>query len=415
MRFASTSLFVLVILSAVLSFLFSFLSIATSLACADNYVRSCNSIGEVKNTFYTNETVYVCAANVSANVSGVVRVYIVNDSSAWSVNKTLVDASTGYKEMTTNATGDLPPTALWSSPTVGSYDIVADVGRDGAYNVTDDYVDNKTEKGIDILLPPTPSLTVSVGGNSSTGTLQMDLANNSEVQMLQIKAVASLTEGMVVNSISITASGSGNEPTGVHYIKLVDDADGDGAYDAAEATLGYASYFHDDGVVTFTLAANNFIQANGTKYLLFLYKLKSPSGGDTYKFQVVSVGAVGSASGESALVYTLPIDSATISVSGAATTTTTAGTTTTTTLQTTTTVEQTTTSTIAAQPTGSVLDAIINLFNNLPSNVGKFFQSSYVNIIILVVGIVGIILVVAVILTYIRAQKKPVYAYQPGG
>jgi hypothetical protein len=277
-------------------------------------IWSCSANGTELNSFYTNDTVYVCASNITANVSGPVNVYIIADTSTWTENMTLNDVSIGYHAFVTNSTGDLPPTAIWAYPTVGSYDLVADVDGNGTYN-SSDFVDSTSATGFSVALQPWSTILFEAGSHSPVAH-DWDATNSTDNVMMQVKVTAYESEDIRLDSLILTASGSGDDKAGVSYVKVVNDADGDGVIDATETHLVI------DYVMSGTAAT-----------------------GDTFKVQLTSAGGVGANTGVVARVSGLPLDSQTATVTGAATTTTILSGETTTTLPTTTTTSASTTTT----------------------------------------------------------------------
>ena len=341
----------------------SFIFLVPSVALAvEAQVWASDATGAVKNSFYTNDTVYITGVNLTADTSATVRVYITENSDKWANGTVLTAVGTGYQEFTTNGTGDLPPTALWPNPSVGNYDVVVDTGQDGVYNSSKDFVDNLTTVGFTVSAPPAPVLYVSVGENSSSDhdwNLTEETGGNV---MLQLKLRTSNLEPVTVNSLSLLASGTGDDENGIKYVQVVLDVDRDGVYDVGESRLAYGNYLKDNGVLNLVLTGKNQIPANSTRYFLILYMIsESASVGDTFKFDILSIDAVGS-SGQKAVVDGLYITSATKTITGAAPTTTTTTTTTTVPNATTTTLATTTvpttpqTTTTTAAPAGGEMD-----------------------------------------------------------
>jgi hypothetical protein len=303
-------------------------------------IISCNSTGYEINTFYTNETVYVkSTTNITINATEV-DIYIVNDNNTWTNGTILTDVSGGKKTNTTNATGYLELTRIWSPTlTVGKYDIVVDVDRNAVYNSSIDYVDSLTATGFEVIPVPVPTLALALGPNSPSSH-SWNLGNTSYNTMLQLKLTAGSVEDVKITSIALSASGTGNDKTGVHFASLVLD-NGNGVYDQGETLLSYGQYNRDDGVLMFNID-NYVIPINQTVYMLIVYTMtNSSSNGDTYSFQVASVTAVGADTGEQVRITGLPITSATKTIVAAVTTTTTTTSTTTTTTSTTTTTTTT--------------------------------------------------------------------------
>lgn len=315
-----------------------------------------NSTGNERNSFYTNDTVYVTSDSITSGAASV-DVYITTDNNTWPDNTTLNDVSTGYKTISTNASGQVPTTAIWSNPAVGSYDIVVDVDRDGRYNSSTDYVDNASTTGFEVTLAPIPTITATKGDNSPASH-SWEAGNASYNVMLQIKLTAGSVENVRMNSIGITAGGSGDDSSGISTVLLVLDANNNSEYDPGESLLAYGNYLWDDGVLMMTIEDGYDITKNDNASMIIAYTMHDGSDGDTFYFNLVSIGATGATSGGQATTYGLPITSATKTIAVTATTTTTTTTiaTTTTTAPTTTIPTTTTLITTTTLPEGGKID-----------------------------------------------------------
>ena len=299
-----------------------------------------NSTGNEKSTFYTNETVYLTSSNISTS-SITVRIYITANNNSWINGTVLTDVRGSYTEKPTNSSGHINKDAIWETPSIGNYDVVVDVNRDGVYNDSIDYVDSLTTTGFEVLLAPFPTLSVSLGANTSADH-NWNSTDVSENVMIQMKLTAGAYEGVTINSLGIIASGTGDDKTGISIIRLIKDSNNNGLYDSTDSMIGYSQsappYFKDNSFATTTVANGYTVAANTTVNMLVVYTMSnSNSNGDTFSFQVASVTAVGATSGQAVTVSGLPINSAvkTVISQSAITTTTTTETTTTTTSTTT--------------------------------------------------------------------------------
>jgi hypothetical protein len=300
-------------------------------------ILSCNASGSEVNTFYTNDTVYVTSTgNITAD-NQTVDIYVIYDD-YW-IYTTLTDVSSEGKEtITTNATGYMNVTKIWS-PTlaVGKYDIVIDVNRNGMYDSGVDLVDNTTITGFEVLAIPVPSLSVELGPNSPLNH-NWNLGNDSYNTMLQLKLTAGSVEDVKINSIALSAGGTGDDKNGISVVYLFLDENGNGIYDEGENWLSFGRYNRDNGVLMFNIENGYVISQQQTVYMLVAYKMSnSSSNGDTYNFQIASISVAGATSGNQITPTGLPIASATKTIVAESTTTTTSTTTSTTTLPTTTT------------------------------------------------------------------------------
>jgi len=294
--------------------LFPFLFLLVNSANAQT-IWSSNATGSEKNLFYSNESVYVTSRNISTTTI-TVDIYVVNDSNAWINNTVLTSygvSATGT--VTTNASGYIEPTLIWSSLITGSYDIVVDVNRDGNYTSNVDYVDNLTVAGFTVVAVPVPTLTFSVGPKSPSDHI-WNVSSTGDNVMLQLKVKAD-NENVKINSFDMTASGSGDDKTGISLIRLTLDDNNNGIYESNETLLGYGKFNNDNGVLILSIGNGYTIPTGATTYFLFLYTMSSSvSAGNNFSFQILSSSAVGASSGKTAKLGGLPINSAVKTIAG---------------------------------------------------------------------------------------------------
>lgn len=127
----------------------------------------------------------------------------------------------------------------------------------------------------------------------------------SGVGVLQLRVAASGAEPVVVSSLGISGSGSGDEVTDLAGVRLYLDQDGDGELDAGEALLaGPASYGTNDG--TLTLSGFSRELAPGSVELwLVTYDLGAGTvGGDQFTATLAGPTTVAVAGRTSGLVLT---------------------------------------------------------------------------------------------------------------
>jgi hypothetical protein len=321
---------------------------ALFLKSAQAEIVSCNFTGYEVNTFYTNETVFAKSTTNITVSSSTVTIFIVNDNNSWNDGTALADVSGGNESATTNSSGYLETKEIWSpSIIVGKYDIVVDVDMDGKYNSTTDFADSLTTTGFEVIPLPVPTLAVAKG-SSNPSDHSWNLGNSSYNTMVQLKLTVGPIEDVKINSIGLSASGTGNDKDGVQAALLVLD-DGNGVYDQADTLLAYSQFIKDNGILILNIQNGYTIPINQTAYMIIVYKMtNSSSNGDTYSFQVAPISAAGANTGTIVAPTGLPISSAIKTVVAATTTTIAASTTTSlsttsTTVSTTTTIESTTT------------------------------------------------------------------------
>jgi hypothetical protein len=316
-----------------LSVLILLFSVAASVpASAEAILYASNSTGDIIQSFLNNETVYF-----TGNVTGPdqnVDVYIVAHQTNWANGTILFNLSLGYSVIQANSTGGIDPTLLWETPDVGSYDIIADVNRDAVYNSSIDLVDNVTVAGFTVLEAPKPTLTI-VLGDHNPGSHDFDLNEDREHNvMMQVNISASEDYHITIESMAITAFGTGDEKEGVLVVYLVYDVNDDGIYDSGDALLSYSSYLRDDGAIFFDMGEGFVINADQTKAFIITYTMDTAGSlDDTFRFDLITVTGHGGPTNEPVVVNGLPLGSAVKTISNEVLgTTTTVPTTTTTTI-----------------------------------------------------------------------------------
>lgn len=358
-------------------------------------ILSTNSTAGEQNTFYTNESVYAMS-NSNMTVNGTtVRIYIVLNNDNWSNGTTLTDISGGYKTATTNDTGYLANTKIWSPAlAIGSYDIIADTNSDGKYETALDFVDNLTATGFSVIAVPKPTITASIGENSPPNhNWNLDVDGNANNLMLQLELSAGSVEDVNIKDIFIQAKGSGNDKTGINSVALMQDKNNNGIFDPNEDILGLDAFDKDNGAIDFVL--NNFIlRTNSSANFIFIYKMSnSSSNGDTFSFQLVSVNAEGINSKDAADMNGLPMDSSTATIIANPTTTTIASNATTTAITTTTQLQTTTT---LPQETSNFIDTVLD-----------FLKTNWIFILILIAIPIALVIVISRLL-----RRKSNIAYE---
>jgi len=308
-------------------FLLFFIMLSAPVYSAD-IVYACNSTEDLKETFYTNESVYV-VGNVSVT-NQEVYIYIVNHKSSWTNGTSIISLSLGYTVVTSNSTGWLPISLLWETPDAGSYDIVADVNKDGIYNDSIDVVDNKTIAGFVVYESPKPTLAV-VRGDQHPPDHDFDLESGDDQNvMMQINISASEVEDIIIKSTAITASGTGDDKEDIKVAYFIYDLNDDGNYTSGDIMLGYSVYTRDDGAIFFDLHDGFLLEAGESRAFMITYNMdKTGSVDDTYKLDLVSLSGIGRYSSDPAVISGLPIGSAVKTISKEASITTTTTTTTT--------------------------------------------------------------------------------------
>ncbi|MHC4600977.1 MAG: hypothetical protein ACYS47_18450 [Planctomycetota bacterium] len=115
-----------------------------------------------------------------------------------------------------------------------------------------------------------PGLQLSTGPNNPLDS--NEAASATSIPMLQLQLTASGASDVTVTGLTVNASGTGLDNSGVNMIHLYVDGDSDGAIDAASspfASSPAAPYLADDG--NFTFALGRTITAGNSETWLVVY------------------------------------------------------------------------------------------------------------------------------------------------
>ena len=94
-------------------------------------IQSSNSAGTQKDTFNPGETIYTYGTGFSPSTS--LKVYVVIHQDVWNSGDSLNDLSGGPTSATTDASGNLQATSVWSHANPGLYDIIVDANNNGRF------------------------------------------------------------------------------------------------------------------------------------------------------------------------------------------------------------------------------------------------------------------------------------------
>ena len=162
--------------------------------------------------------------------------------------------------------------------------------------------------------PSLPSATTSLGTKNPAHHNWFYNESSPDIwnEMLQIKIANDGAEDIALFSITLKASGSGNDAADIDKVEIYADINNDGSVDANDIKIGAAqpAYNQDNGQTTVGLNFN--IQKGDTKVFLVTYVMKPTAPfGATYEFTVTNIKAVGKSTGLLFGIKGLPITSAT--------------------------------------------------------------------------------------------------------
>ncbi|MBK6683948.1 MAG: hypothetical protein IPG45_05695 [Deltaproteobacteria bacterium] len=111
-----------------------------------------------------------------------------------------------------------------------------------------------------------------------------ELAGSTNQTMLSIR-VRGGNAATTITRVRATASGTGNDATGVAQVRLINDVDRDGVYDSGETVLASGTYGANDGAVDLNL--NRTLAVGTTEEWLIVYDFSTtPAGGDSFRVRL---------------------------------------------------------------------------------------------------------------------------------
>ncbi|MGH8103126.1 MAG: DUF7619 domain-containing protein, partial [bacterium] len=93
----------------------------------------------------------------------------------------------------------------------------------------------------------------------------------TDVAMLQFVLTSGPSEGLKVESFTLTASGNGNDVLDVMLVKVYLDANGNGRFDTGETMLGNGQYSADNGTWVYTFVPSRMIATGQSETWLVAY------------------------------------------------------------------------------------------------------------------------------------------------
>ncbi|HVZ79369.1 MAG TPA: glycoside hydrolase family 9 protein [bacterium] len=155
-----------------------------------------------------------------------------------------------------------------------------------------------------------PVLQVSAGPAAPPDSNQAPGAPQVPVMQVQLQ---NLTGGpTTVGQISLTASGTGNDQTGITSVKVYLDSNGNGIVDGGDSLLASGTYPANDG--TLTVGLSDVLPGSATQDLLIVLDISSSAPSGTY--QTSLTGVVVTTGSGSGTATGIPYDGAEVTVGG---------------------------------------------------------------------------------------------------
>lgn len=250
---------------------------------------------------------------VGPNNPAPVDVYVVRDKNGWKDG----DSLSPYivkKTIVTDPQGLIPPEMVWPAPTVvGNYDMIIDLDRNGKFNDTpqcQELVDNDT--GVGFWVMGSGSVVGASGGADGEGIQDhgwwSDPAGDQYNEMVHL-LVRPTDEAVALNGITLIASGTGDDIADITKIDIINDRNGNGAYDpGTDAIVGEGTYQADNAIAGIVICPQSLpgysqkcpftVAAGATGHLLVAYEMGNAPAGKTYSFRVTRVNGIGQISGQ---------------------------------------------------------------------------------------------------------------------
>ncbi len=162
--------------------------------------------------------------------------------------------------------------------------------------------------------PQQPSATTSLGIKNPTAHTWFYNESSTDIwnELSQIRITNDGSEDITLFTITLKASGSGNDATDINKIEIYADLNNDGSVDAGDIKIGAGQPAYDQDNGQSTIGLNYNVQKGDTKIFLIVYVMKPAApAGATYEFTVTNIKAIGRATGALFSVKGLPITSAT--------------------------------------------------------------------------------------------------------
>jgi hypothetical protein len=149
-----------------------------------------------------------------------------------------------------------------------------------------------------------------LGLNSPANSTQQPGA--LDVAVLHVQVTNSSAIPVTLTGLVLTASGSGNDLTGITGVRVYLDNNADGIVDAGDSPLGAGVYSGDNGTATIIL--DNILNASSSETLLVVYDLSTTAGSGTYQGNL-NAGGFSGTSAYGALQFTgLPKSGAVVTI-----------------------------------------------------------------------------------------------------
>lgn len=287
----------------------SFAALPSAYAAGD--INAVDSNGRVFDTYLVEQDIYV-SGNCASAADTYVEAFVVDHRSSWKDDTVLVDRSDSIETLYVDNEGEVTLTRVWPSRLeTGEYDIVLNLDDDNEFDEEEDCVTDKFQ------VINRGAGSASVGNRSPDEDFEWSVrVGNPFVVLLQIRLRAEDLEDLTLTSITLDASGTGDDRKTLLDVIVAEDRGNDGRYEEGRDTiLGSGTYKRDNDDLELDL--DYTIQAGDTKHILVVYLMGKDLRDDkTYSVEVRRIEAEGVLSGDDMLFSGLPIESYALEVGG---------------------------------------------------------------------------------------------------
>lgn len=272
--------------------------------------------GTTQSNFTEGDAIYMDGQCTDAE-DNLVDVYVVPNNSSWLGGEPLIDVrGAPQPEAALDPVGNFALTQVWGSAVVGEYDLVIDVWRNAIYDSAVDCIDSANSVGF------TVDAAVAVGsgsvskGSNDPGDHEWGVGTDPNNVMLQLELSVDNSEDVDVQSVSLSAGGTGDDRRAVNVVRIYEDEDADGLYNSDPDLWGSGTFPTDSGNTTINVSET--IAAGTSKTIIVVYEMGPQNyfqDGDTFEVSVTDVEATGVDSSQDVSFSGLPKGSGTKTVS----------------------------------------------------------------------------------------------------
>jgi len=277
---------------------FVFMVVVLLISFVSAGIQTKKSTGFTTDKFLTTDKVFLKSdAGLCNEQYESVEVYIIRTGST-----VLIDVSGGSQNIDLATNYAIPSnTEIWATLEVGEYDVIVDCNGDGQYHL----LEPKTSFSVNF---KKGTASVNIGNEIINKTWQYD--SEQLILISEILQLSLLSEGedVVLENITIQATGSGNDIE-INSLEIYIDENNNQKVDEGEETIGDSqpAYFVNNGE---TIIQLDYTIIDGeAENILIVYEMKQIASEGEFSLSVKSIYGIGEQSDEMILFLGTPINS----------------------------------------------------------------------------------------------------------